>query len=175
MTTNTTGQPKPRRSGTFNLNKAVSMHIRSGDLRFEIRLDVLKYAVSEFAQIACSTLRVATPIVLPFKSEAILRAQQFEDGLYLLDRDEEIAVRFAPGLPTPALEIFVRNRKHGVPVVLSEENLSTNSIRSWLVMPLDPRYQLVAEDEDADAAEFEGETEEGSESNLSPETPAQDG
>jgi hypothetical protein len=121
------------------------MYLRNGDLRFEVRLDVAAYVVSEVAQIACSTLRVETASRLPFSNEALLRAQQFEDGFYLLDRDEQTAVRFVPGLPPPALDIFVRNRKGGVPVVLSEENLATNSMRSWLVMPLDASYHLIEE------------------------------
>lgn len=121
------------------------MHLRKGDLLFEVRLDIDGYVVSEFAQIACSTLRVETASRLPFGNDAILRAQQFDDGFYLLDRDEQTAVRFVPGLPPPALDIFVRNRKGGVPVVLSEVNLAANSMRTWLAMPLDAGYQLVTD------------------------------
>jgi hypothetical protein len=54
-------------------------------------------------------------------------------------------------LPPPALDIFVRNHKSGVPVVLSEENLAANSLRSWLVMPLDPAYRLLVNDALSDA------------------------
>jgi hypothetical protein len=132
-------------------DKVVPMYLRNGDLRFEVRLDVDAYVVSEVAQIACSTLRVVTASRLPFSNEALLRAQQFEDGFYLLDRDEQTAVRFVPGLPPPALDIFVRNHKSGVPVVLSEENLAANSLRSWLVMPLDPAYRLLMNDALSDA------------------------
>src|SRR5260370_15550213 len=96
--------------GHSHFDKAVQMHLRNGELRFEVRVDVDGYVVSEVAQIACSTLRVASAFRLPFSNEAILRAQQFEDGFYLLDRDEQTAVRFVPGLPPPALDIFVRNR-----------------------------------------------------------------
>jgi hypothetical protein len=127
------------------------MYLRNGDLQFEVWLDVDAYVVSEVAQIACSTLRVATASRLPFSNEALLRAQQFEDGFYLLDRDEQTAVRLVPGLPPPALDIFVRNRATGVPVVLSEENLTANSMRSWLVMPLDPGYRLLSNDHLPDA------------------------
>ena len=127
------------------------MHLRNGDLKFEVRLDVERYNISEVAQIPTTTLRVATTARLPFRTEALLRAQQFEDGFYMLDRDEQTAVRFAPGLPAPALEIFVRNLRQGVPVVLSEENLAANSMRSWLVMPLDPGYRLVTGEEAASA------------------------
>jgi hypothetical protein len=122
------------------------MHLRKGDLRFEVRLSIERYTVAEVAQIACTTLRVATRETLPFRTEAILRAQQFDDGLYLLDRDDETAVHFTPGLPPPAMEMFVRNRRAGVPIVLSEENLKANTMRSWLVMPLDAGYCLVPED-----------------------------